>query len=386
MEWSAADRARSSASCIGNPRRLTETSSWSAAPSAGTLKNPQRWGGAWGLGPQRVHGDWRTLLVAEAALPEGERMDALVIATPNDSHCEIAVSALEAGFHVICDKPAARTVEEALRVRMAVAQSSRCYVLTHTYFGYPMVQEARRQVAAGEIGRIRKILVEYRQGWLSTPLEETGQKQAAWRTDPKISGPAGALADIGTHASTLAEYISGRRIIEVSADVNAFVEGRRLDDDASVLFVMEGGARGVLTASQICHGEENELEIRVYGETGSLEWRHAAPNTLVLRRQGAPVVTYRAGADNAYLGAGALAACRTPSGHPEGYIEAFANIYRNAAAAIRGGEGGEAADPLSAPPGIEEGVAALDFVEAALRNASGDDKWTTLSTRSGAAS
>lgn len=331
------------------------------------------------LVPERAYGSWQEMLERELQLPAEQRMELVCIVTPNDVHLPVARAALESGFHVISDKPATRDLAEALELRSAIESADGLYALTHTYLGYPLVKEARDRVARGELGKLRKIYVEYPQGWLSTLLEATGQKQADWRTDPERSGPSGCMGDIGTHAATLAEYISGDLIAEVCADLTIFVEGRRLDDDGSVLIRMAGGAKGVLTASQVCSGEENNLNIRLYGESGGLEWRQQEPNTLWLKRQGESARRLRAGVDQGYLGAAAQAHMRTPSGHPEGYFEAFANIYRNFAFAIAAHAAGEPHDALLDYPTIEEGVSGLAFIDAIIRNDSSGEKWTNVS-------
>ena len=331
------------------------------------------------LDSERAYGSWQEMLDGERKRPAGDRMEMVSIVTPNDVHLPAARAALEAGFHVISDKPATRDLAEALELKSVIESADGLYGLTHTYLGYPLVKEARDRVARGEIGPLRKVYVEYPQGWLSTLLEATGQKQADWRTDPERSGPSGCMGDIGTHAATLAEYISGDIIAEVCADLTIFVEGRRLDDDGSVLIRMAGGAKGVLTASQVCSGEENNLNIRLYGESGGLQWRQQEPNTLWLKRQGEPARRLRAGVDQGYLGAAAQAHMRTPSGHPEGYFEAFANIYRNFASAIVAHAAGELHDSLLDYPTIEEGVSGLAFIDAIIRNDSGGEKWTKVS-------
>ena len=340
--------------------------------------NSRATGEALYLDPGRAYGSWEEMLGAEQELPADERMQLVSIVTPNDSHLPIAKAALAAGFHVISDKPATRDLEEALELKASVEASDKLYALTHTYLGYPLVKEARHLVAAGEIGKVRKIYVEYPQGWLSTLLEFSGQKQADWRTDPARSGPSGCMGDIGTHAETLAEYVTGDRIASVCADLSIFVEGRKLDDDGAVLFRTAGGAKGVLTASQVCNGEENNLNIRVYGETGGLEWCQQEPNTLWLMRQGEPAQKLRSGADQPYLSPAAQAHIRTPGGHPEGYFEAFANIYRNFAFAVAAHEAGENHDPLHDYPTIDNGLSGLAFVDAILRNSRGNEKWTDV--------
>lgn len=331
------------------------------------------------LDPERAYESWQEMLDRERERSAENRMELVSIVTPNDVHLPVARAALEAGFHVISDKPATRDLAEALELKSAIESAEGLYGLTHTYLGYPLVKEARDLVAGSEIGTLRKIYVEYPQGWLSTLLEATGQKQADWRTDPERSGPSGCMGDIGTHAATLAEYISGDLIDEVCADLSIFVEGRRLDDDGSVLIRMAGGAKGVLTASQVCSGEENNLSIRLYGESGGLQWRQQEPNTLWLKRQGEPARRLRAGVDQGYLGAAAQAHMRTPSGHPEGYFEAFANIYRNFASAIRAHAAGEPHDSLLDYPTIEEGVSGLAVIDAIIRNDRSGEKWTKVS-------
>ena len=331
------------------------------------------------LDPERTYGSWQEMLERERQRPADQRMELVSIVTPNNVHLPVARAALEAGFHVISDKPATRDLSEALELKSVIESADGLYALTHTYLGYPLVKEARDLVAQGELGKLRKIYVEYPQGWLSTLLEATGQKQADWRTDPERSGPSGCMGDIGTHAATLAEYITGDLIAEVCADLTIFVEGRKLDDDGAVLFRTEGGTKGVLTASQVCSGEENNLNIRVYGESGGLQWHQQEPNTLWLKRQGEPARRLRAGVDQGYLSAAAHAHMRTPSGHPEGYFEAFANIYRNFAHALAAHAAGEAHDALLDYPTIDEGVSGLAFIDAIIRNDRSGEKWTKVS-------
>ena len=331
------------------------------------------------LNPERAYGSWQEMLEQERQRPAEQRMELVCIVTPNDVHLPVAAAALQAGYHVISDKPATRDLAEALELKSVIESADGLYALTHTYLGYPLVKEARDLVAGGEIGKLRKIYVEYPQGWLSTLLEATGQKQADWRTDPERAGPSGCMGDIGTHAVTLAEYISGDLIAEVCADLSIFVEGRKLDDDGAVLIRTAGGAKGVLTASQVCSGEENNLNIRLYGESGGLQWHQQEPNTLWLKRQGEPARRLRAGVDQGYLGAAAQAHMRTPSGHPEGYFEAFANIYRNFAYAIAAHAAGEPHDPLHDYPTIHEGVSGLAFIDAIIRNDRTGEKWTKVS-------
>jgi predicted dehydrogenase len=304
-------------------------------------------------------------------------MDFVSIVTPNHVHFPAAKSALEHGFAVLSDKPATFNLAEALELRDIISRTGLLYGLTHNYTGYPLVKEAREIVRSGRLGKLRKVVVEYPQGWLATRIEESGQKQAAWRTDPKRSGAAGCIGDIGTHAENLAEYITGLRIKELAADITAFVEGRLLDDDANVLLRFVGGAKGILHASQISVGEENNLNIRIYGETGGLEWHQREPNTLLLKWPDRPVEVLRTGMG--YLGKAAAAATRTPPAHPEGYLEAFANIYRNFANHLASVIDGTTPDPLSLDyPGIEDGIRGMAFIEAVVASSQANARWTPL--------
>lgn len=317
----------------------------------------------------RAYPSWAEMLQAESALPADERIEVVVIVTPNHLHAEASISALEAGFHVILDKPLCTSMEEAKAIREAVhaAQARGLhFCLTHTYSGYPMIKEGRAQVAAGRIGHVRKLYVEYPQGWLSTFLEGDGQKQASWRTDPARSGRVGAMGDIGTHAFQLLEYVSGERVTEVCADLRAVVPGRALDDDGAVLFRTASGASGVLIATQVAAGEENNLRIRVYGEKGGLDWQQADNNSLVIKALDAPEIRLRAGGP----GTSAISQkhTRVPAGHPEGYLEAFANLYRNFAWQIAASRGLHEADPDLDFPGISDGVRGMAFIDAILRS------------------
>jgi predicted dehydrogenase len=329
------------------------------------------------LPASRCYGSFEEMMKSEAALPVGERMDFVSIVTPNHVHFPAAKSALEHGFAVLSDKPATFNLAEALELREIVSRTGLLYGLTHNYTGYPLVKEAREIVRSGRLGKLRKVVVEYPQGWLATRIEESGQKQAAWRTDPKRSGAAGCIGDIGTHAENLAEYITGLRIKELAADITAFVEGRLLDDDANVLLRFEGGAKGILHASQISVGEENNLNIRIYGETGGMEWHQREPNTLLLKWPDRPVEVLRTGMG--YLGKAAASATRTPPAHPEGYLEAFANIYRNFANHLASVIDGTTVDPLSLDyPGIEDGIRGMAFIEAVVASSQANARWTPL--------
>jgi predicted dehydrogenase len=323
-------------------------------------------GRALGLDASRVHGSWREMVEQEAARPASERIDFVSIVTPNFTHFEIAAAFIALGVHVVCDKPMTVTVEDAdALVRMA-DEAGVVFAVTYTYTGYPMIKQARAMVRAGEIGTVRKVAVEFHQGWLADPIERDGQRQASWRTDPAKAG-AGAIGDIGTHAEHLARYVTGLELEALFADVTTMVEGRRVDDDASMLLRFVGGARGVLTASQALAGEENGLSIRVFGSTASLEWRHAEPNTLVVRRAGRPAELYTRG--NAYLAPEAQRAAWLPSGHAEGYGEAFAVTYANALRTIAARVSGTEPDAMDLDfPDVRDGAAGVHFVHAALES------------------
>ena len=325
------------------------------------------------LPDERIYTTYQEMMEKEAALPETQRMDFVSIVTPNHVHFEPARLALERGFHVVLDKPMAYTLEEAKQLRQIVRQTGLLFLLTHTYTGYPMVKEARGRVLRGDLGKIRRIYVEYPQGWLYEDCSDTN-KQAAWRVDPKRSGKAGCMGDIGTHAFNLAEYITGLKAVEICAELNTFVPGRLLDDDGAALIRYEGGARGVLTASQVAVGIENNLNIRVYGEKGGLEWRQEEPNTLILRWPDRPAEILRT--SNGYLSNAAAHNTRTPGGHPEGYLEAFANLYRNFAASLRAIRDGEEPEPANLDfPSVEEGVRGMQFIETVVEAGSSEAKW-----------
>ncbi len=331
------------------------------------------------LPADRCYGSFAEMILAEKARPASDRMDFIAIVTPNHMHFPPAKLALENGFHVLSDKPATFDLAEAKTLAALVKKTGLLYGLTHNYTGYPLVKQARDMVATGKLGKIRKVVVEYPQGWLATRLEASGQKQAAWRTDPKRSGAAGSMGDIGTHAENLAEYISGLQISELAADLTTFVKGRQLDDDGNVLLRFKGGAKGVLHASQISVGEENNINIRIYGELGGLEWHQKEPNTLLAKWPDQPMQVYRTA--NGYLCAAALAAGRTPPAHPEGYLEAFANIYKNFANAVRAREEGRklAKDDFANDyPKITDAVRGMAFIEAVVKSSKANSKWTKL--------
>jgi predicted dehydrogenase len=318
------------------------------------------------LDPRRVYRSYEEMVEKEAALPPEERIDFVSIVTPNHLHYPIAKAFIEAGFHVVCDKPLTTTLEEAEELCRLVARHDVLFALTHNYSGYPMVKQARAMVQEGLLGEIRKIVVEYPQGWLATPLEQTGQKQAAWRTDPKLAG-AGALGDIGSHAEHLARYITGLELDRLCADITTFVPGRKVEDDANLLVHYQNGARGILYASQVSVGEENNLRIRVYGTKASLEWHQEEPNYLYVRYPDRPEEVYKRG--NEYLAPAARRASRLPSGHPEAFIEAFANIYLNFARTLKARLAGEKPDPLDLDfPTVQDGARGVHFILTALES------------------
>jgi predicted dehydrogenase len=329
------------------------------------------------LPPDRVYGTYREMLRREAKLPAGQKIDFVSIVTPNNMHYPVSMAALDAGFHVVCDKPMTLSMEEAVNLEKKVRQTRRLFCVTHNYTGYPMVKEARELAARGKLGAIRRVVVEYPQGWLATRLESTGQKQAAWRTDPRRAGATCCMGDIGSHGSNLAEYITGLRIDEVCSDLATFVPGRPLDDDGSVLLRFEGGARGVLWASQIAVGEENGLNVRIYGEAGSLAWRQEEPNTLTVRWVGKPTQVFRTG--TAFVGKAAAQSTRLPAGHPEGYLEGFANIYARFADAVsRSLEGKKVQDEDFDYPNVRDGVRGMAFLDAVVKSTAAAEKWVKV--------
>ena len=329
------------------------------------------------LPADRIYGSFQEMIEKEKQLPGDVRMDFISIVTPNHMHFEPARQALENGFHVVCDKPLCFNLEQAYALREVVNSSGKIFALTHNYTGYPMVKEAKHLIASGALGQVRKIVVEYPQGWLSTALEQTDSKQASWRTDPKRSGIAGAMGDIGTHAENLAEYITGMRISEICADISALVPGRQLDDDGNVLLRFENGARGILHASQICAGEENSLTIRVYGEKGGLEWHQMEPNSLEVKWLDKPKEIRRTGFGD--LSAASLAHSRLPAGHPEGYLEAFANIYRNFAKCVQARlEGKEPDATYQDFPDVNDGVRGMEFIYKVIESGESDQKWIKM--------
>jgi predicted dehydrogenase len=318
------------------------------------------------------------MITKEAALPADQRMDFVTIVTPNFAHFAPAMMALEHGFHVVIEKPITFTLDEALQLKKKVEETGLILCLTHTYSGYPMVKQAKQMVKGGALGKIRKVWVEYPQGWLSKLSEREGNAQAAWRTDPKKSGKSGCMGDIGTHAAHLAEYISGLKITKICADLNVLVEGRMLDDDGGVLLKFDNGAAGVLMASQVAAGEENALKIRIYGEKGGLEWAQHEPNTLLVKWLDAPTQILRAGGNYGdRLSSYAVLNTRTPGGHPEGYLEAFGNIYRNFARTLTARIDG--VEPITEAldfPTVEDGIRGMAFIDNVVLSSQSDVKWT----------
>ena len=329
------------------------------------------------LPADRTYLSFEEMIEKESKMPEDKRIDFITIVTPNFAHYAPAAMALDNGFNVIVEKPMTFTLEEAKDLKKKLEQSGKTLCLTHTYSGYPMVKQAKAMVAEGAFGKIRKIVVEYSQGWLSRLTEREGNAQASWRTDPKKSGKAGAMGDIGTHAAHLAEYISGLKITKLCADLNVMVEGRALDDDGNVLLKFDNGAAGVLVATQVAAGEENNLKIRIYGEKGGIDWTQQEPNTLIVRWLDQPAQILRAGNNSPGLSSYALQNCRTPGGHPEGYLEAFANIYRNFAHTLMAKlEGKEPTKEMLDFPGIEDGVRGMAFIENVVASGNSNEKWT----------
>lgn len=337
----------------------------------------QKSGEALFLDPERIYLTYEEMIKKEAQRPEGDRMDFVTIVTPNFAHFAPAMMALEHGFHVVIEKPITFSLDEAKQLKKKVDETGLLLCLTHTYSGYPLVKQARSMVQAGALGKIRKIWVEYPQGWLSRLSEREGNAQAAWRTDPKKGGKSAVMGDIGTHGAHLAEYVTGLKITRICADLNTMVEGRVLDDDGNVLLKFENGAAGVLIATQIAAGEENNLRLRVYGEKGGLEWSQMEPNTLWVKWLDAPMQVLRAGSNYTdRLSSFATSNCRTPGGHPEGYLEAFANIYKNFAATLACRLSGETPTPeMLDYPRVEEGIRGMAFIDNVVASAASEMKW-----------
>jgi predicted dehydrogenase len=331
------------------------------------------------LSPDRVYGSYEEMIREESNLPAEERMNFVSIVTPNHVHFKPAKMALEHGFHVVLDKPMTLTLEETRELADIIDDTGLVFCLTHTYTGYPMVKEARQLIAQRELGEIRKIYVEYPQGWLSTRIEASGNKQADWRTDPERSGAAGCMGDIGTHAANLTEYVTGLEITKICADINTVVQGRQLDDDGAVLLKFNNGASGVLYASQVAAGEENNIKLYVYGEKGGIEWKQEDNNSLLVKWLDKPTEIRRTGNDVEYLSDAASFNTRVPAGHPEGYLEAFANLYRNFALTVGARiEGEEPKAEWLDFPGAYDGVRGMLFIEKVIESGQSDRKWIEM--------
>jgi len=330
------------------------------------------------LPEDRIYLTYDEMISKESKLPADKKIDFVTIVTPNFAHFAPAMMALENGFNVVIEKPITFTLDEAKQLKKKVDETGLLLCLTHTYSGYPMVKQAKHMVQSGALGKIRKIYVEYPQGWLSKLTEREGNAQAAWRTDPKKSGKSGCMGDIGTHAAHLSEYISGQKITKLCAALNIVVQGRALDDDGAVLLQYDGGATGVLMASQIAAGEENALKIRLYGEKGGVEWAQQEPNTLLVKWLDQPMQVLRAGGNYGdRLSSFAVQNCRTPGGHPEGYLEAFGNIYKNFALSLMHKlDGKEPTKEMLDFPRVEEGIRGMAFIENVVKSNGSDKKWT----------
>ncbi|QYJ16627.1 hypothetical protein Rxycam_02462 [Rubrobacter xylanophilus DSM 9941] len=345
-----------------------------AGALSSTPEKARRSGRALGLSEERNYASWEEMLEGELALPEEERIDFVSIVTPNHMHFPVARAFVEAGFDVVCDKPLVHTSEQALELVRAVEKAGTIFCVTYNYTGYPMVKQARHMVRSGMLGEVRKVIVEYSQGWLVRRLEEAGDKQAAWRTDPALAGAAGAMGDIGSHAENLVATVTGLEISAVCADLTTFVDGRRLDDDGNLLVRYAGGAKGVMISSQISTGEENNLSLRVYGTEGGLQWRQEEPNHLLFAPFGKPLQILRRG--NPYLCEEARRATRLPAGHPEAFIEAFANLYLEAAAAIRARREGRIPKRPPDFPTVRDGARGVHFIEKVVESSRSERKWT----------
>jgi len=329
------------------------------------------------LDEDRVYTDYKVMLEKEAAMPAEKRIDFVTIVTPNFVHFDPAMMALDKGFNVVIEKPITFTLDEAKQLKAKLKETGLSLLLCHTYTGYPMVKQAKQFLKSGMLGKIRKVYVEYPQGWLSTFLEGTGQAQASWRTDPKKSGKAGSMGDIGTHAFNLAEYVTGLQVTHLCADINIVVEGRMLDDDGAAFLKFNNGATGVLMATQIAAGEENNVKIRVYGEKGGIEWKHEDANTLLVKWLDKPTEIYRTG--GGYNSSYAAHNSRTPAGHPEGFLEAFANMYRNFSLTLRAKiDGEQPKEEWLDYPSVDEGVRGMAFVENVIESGKSETKWKSF--------
>jgi predicted dehydrogenase len=345
-----------------------------AGALSSTPEKAQRSGKTLGLAPDRIYDDFETMAKEEAKRPDG--IEAVAIVTPNDTHAPASKAFLKAGIHVICDKPLTLNLKEALSLEKAVKQSGRIFALTHNYTGYPMARHARAMVKAGDLGQIRVVQVEYPQDWLTEKIEDTGQKQAVWRNDPKRAGAGGCLGDIGTHAHNIAAFVTGLELESLSADLTSFVKGRKLDDNVHIMMRYKGGAKGMLWASQVAPGNENNLKLRVYGTKGGLEWWQEHPNQLIWSPLNKPPQILSRGTGSA--GPAAARMTRVPPGHPEGYLEGFANIYTEVANAIRAARSKKKLDPAVMFPTVADGVSGIAFIEAAVKSSAKDGKWVKV--------
>ena len=363
---------------IGAVHRLAMNMDGQVELVAGTLSvNPEiaiESGKILFLDEDRIYTDYKDMLEKEAAMPVDKRIDFVSIVTPNFVHFDPAMMALDKGFNVVIEKPITLTLDEAKQIKAKLEATGLSLLLCHTYTGYPMVKQAKQILKSGALGKIRKVYVEYPQGWLSTFLESTGQAQASWRTDPKKSGKAGCMGDIGTHAFNLAEYVTGLQVTELCSNINIVVEGRMLDDDGAAFLKFNNGATGVLMATQIAAGEENNIKIRVYGEKGGIEWKHEDANTLLVKWLDKPTEIHRTG--GGYNSSFAAHNTRVPAGHPEGFLEAFGNLYRNFSLTVRAKINGEQPkDEWLDFPGVEEGIRGMAFVENVIESGKSDVKW-----------
>jgi predicted dehydrogenase len=364
---------------IGAVHRLAFNMDGQVEMVAGALSiNPgiaEESGHALYLDKERIYTDYKVMLEKEAVMPADKRLDFITIVTPNFVHFEPAMMTLDKGFNVVIEKPITFSLEQAKQLKEKVQQTGLMLLLTHTYTGYPMVKHAKYLLQSGVLGKIRKVFVEYPQGWLSTFLEKTGQAQASWRTDPKKSGAAGSMGDIGTHAFNMAEYVTGLQVTAICAELNIVVEGRMLDDDGAVFLKFNNGATGVLIATQVAAGEENNIKIRVYGEKGGIEWKQEDANTLLVKWLDKPTEIHRTG--TGYVSSYASHNSRTPAGHPEGYLEAFANLYRNFVLTLKAKMNGEQPKPEWLDfPGVDEGIRGMAFIENVVRSGQNKEKWT----------
>jgi predicted dehydrogenase len=354
--------------------RIDDRYEFVAGALSSTPEKSRQSGAELGLDPSRIYDDFKSMAIREAKIKNG--IEAVSIVTPNHMHYPAAKEFLRRGIHVICDKPLTSNLTDAKKLLKVAKESDALFILTHNYTGYPMVRQAREMVKAGELGEIRLVQMEYPQDWLSEPIEQTGQKQAAWRTDPKQSGAGGSTGDIGTHAYNLGCFVSGLDGEELAADVHTFVKGRQLDDNAHVMLRFQGGARGMLWCSQVAPGHENGLKVRVYGTKGGLEWVQADPTYLWYTPLGKPKQLLTRGGAGAGAAAGRVT--RIPSGHPEGYLEAFATIYTEAAKAIIAKRNGKPVDPDVIYPTVEDGVKGVAFVEACVASSKRNGAWVKL--------